>query len=108
MRATPYYIRAAIRNKAEAPFATAANNAMKKAQKKLVKLYGGDTLMITYSDANDQALNLSMASEALQEKKAIIMRMVHEVRAPDRSNFLDEGEYKVMGELVVQLPASSH
>lgn len=101
MSTMPYYMRISMAQKRRAPHATAARNALKKAKAKLVKLYGGDALMIFECNDKGEPVN---ALDDLQSGKAVTLQMIHEVRPRDVSDWLDAGEYKVMGELVVKLP----
>lgn len=85
--------------KARAPLATPARNALKKAKAKLVKLYGGDSMMVfAYNLAGEP---IQDEWQALQRGEAVTLRMIHEVRPS--ADFFDPGGHKVMGELTVSL-----
>lgn len=87
--------------KARAPLATVARNAIKKATAKLVKKHGGDSLMITAHNANGDQINGHQACALLQAGNSVLLRLTHCVRAG--ADFFDAGEYKVAGEVVVKL-----
>jgi len=88
-----------ITEKARAPLATPARNALKKAKAKLVKLYGGDSMMVFAYNAAGEPIEDEW--DALQRGEAVTLRMIHEVRPS--VDLFDLGEHKVMGEITVQL-----
>lgn len=95
--------------KARAPFYTAAKNALKRGVAKLVKTHGGDSLLVAHLAADGvKPLGLNGALDDLQRGKAVILRMVHETRAPAgiETDWTDLGEYETKGELTIKLTAA--
>lgn len=87
-----------IAEKARAPLLTAARKALQKGKAKLVKQYGGDTLMVFEYDANG---NEASGLELLQRGQPVTLKMWRTLR--ESVDFFDPGERKVVGELVVRL-----
>lgn len=93
-----------IAEKARAPLATAARKALDKATAKLVKRYGGDSLMVeAYTEVGEQ-INGGQARTALELGQSVNLKLRRCIR--EGVDILDAGKYEVAGEVVVKLPVS--
>lgn len=101
---TRYVIGKRQAEKARAPFATAAKNALKKATAKLGKIAGCDVLSVCAFNAAGEQVNGSRAQKELEAGRAVTLKVWRCVRAS--ADVLDAGEYEIAGEIVVKINVS--
>lgn len=96
-----YYKHIAQKQKARAPFATPARALMRTTVQRLVKLYGGDGLMVSYAMPDGTRITSGKADEELQALRTVRAQMWHTVR--ESTHWTDPGEVVMRGELYIAI-----